>query len=335
MENYSSEFMFVLQGLNDTRTHKQVYFAIGLAMYIVTLFVNMTLTITVFLDKTLHEPIYLFICNLYVNGIGGASAFYPKFLADLFSGSHIISYSGCLSQICSIYWYIFCEFTSLTVMAYDRYIAICKPLEYHCIMTHQMVIKLLLCIWLFSFLETSIGVSLTAQLSLCGNEIDKLYCFNWDVVKLSCTDATVINLYGYIVMFSHTSQAVFIMFSYIRIIKASLKSRTERVKFMQTCMPHLVTLSNFTFSLLLDILCARYGRGERLQALRNILGIEFLVVPPLLNPIIYGIRMTRIRSRFVKIYGPKRKMLRYSATIRPMWVIVWVSLIAPLVAEAS
>ncbi|XP_026861602.2 olfactory receptor 142-like [Electrophorus electricus] len=310
MQNYSSEFMFVLHGLNDTRAHKQIYFAVGLVVYVVTLFVNFTLIITVILDKTLHEPMYLFICNLYVNGIGGASAFYPKFLADLFSDSHVISYTGCLSQICSIYWYIFCEFTSLTVMAYDRYLAICKPLEYHCIMTHQMVIKLLLCIWLFSFLETSVGVSLTAQLSLCGNGIDKLYCFNWDVVKLSCTDATVINLYGYIVMFSHSSQAVFIIISYIRIIKASLKSKTERVKFMQTCLPHLITLTNFTISLLLDILCARYGKGDGLRALRNILGIEFLVVPPLLNPIIYGIRITQIRSRFVKMYSYKINTFR-------------------------
>ncbi|XP_076832097.1 olfactory receptor 4S1-like [Brachyhypopomus gauderio] len=303
MENSTGEFMFVLHGLNDTKTNKHIYFAFGLIVYIITLFVNVMLVITVILDKTLHEPMYLFICNLYINGIGGASAFYPKILADLFSDTHVISYTGCLIQICAIYWYLFCEFTSLTIMAYDRYLAICKPLEYHSIMTHQMVVKLLVCTWLFSLLETSVGTVLTAQLTLCGNEIDKLYCFNWDVVKLSCTDITLNSLYGYILILSHASQFIFIIISYINIIKASLKSKTERVKFMQTCLPHLITLSNFTFSLLLDVLCARYGKGERLQALRNILGIEFLVVPPLLNPIIYGIRMTQIRSQFVKMYS--------------------------------
>ncbi|XP_076832092.1 olfactory receptor 1468-like [Brachyhypopomus gauderio] len=307
MENSTGEFMFVLHGLNDTKANKHIYFAIGLVVYITTLFVNLTLVIIVVLGKTLHEPMYLFICNLYINGIGGASAFYPKILADLFSDIHVISYTGCLTQMCAIYWYIFCEFTSLTIMAYDRYLAICKPLEYHSIMTHQMVVKLLVCIWLFTFLETSVGAALTSRLTLCGNEIDKLYCFNWDVVKLSCTDITLNSLYGYILIFSHASQFIFIIISYIHIIKASLKSKTERVKFMQTCLPHLITLSNFTFSLLLDVLCARYGNGERLQALRNILGIEFLVVPPLLNPIIYGIRMTQIRSRFVKIYNQKIK----------------------------
>ncbi|XP_076832094.1 olfactory receptor 1-like [Brachyhypopomus gauderio] len=307
MENSTGEFMFVLHGLNDTKANKHIYFAISLVVYITTLFVNLMLVIIVILDKTLHEPMYLFICNLYINGIGGASAFYPKILADLFSDIHVISYTGCLTQMCAIYWYLFCEFTSLTIMAYDRYLAICKPLEYHSIMTHQMVVKLLVCTWLFTFLETSVGAALTSRLTLCGNEIDKLYCFNWDVVKLSCTDITLDNFYGYILIFSHACQSGFIIISYVHIVNASLRSKTEQVKFMQTCLPHLITLTNFYVSLLLDVLCARYGRGERLQALRNILGIEFLVVPPLLNPIIYGIRMTQIRSRFVKIYNQKIK----------------------------
>uniref|UniRef100_A0AAY5ETF6 Olfactory receptor n=1 Tax=Electrophorus electricus TaxID=8005 RepID=A0AAY5ETF6_ELEEL len=306
MENTTEEFMFVLHGLNDTKTNKHIYFAIGLVVYIVTLLVNLTLIITVILDKTLHEPMYLFICNLYINGIGGASAFYPKILADLFSDTHVISYPGCLTQIFVIYWYVFCEFTSLTIMAYDRYLAICKPLEYHCIMTQQMVVKLLVCTWFFSLLEISIGIVLTSRLTLCGIDIDKLYCFNWDVVKLSCTDITLDNIYGYILIFSHVFQAGFIIVSYIHIINASLYSKTEQIKFMQTCLPHLITLLNFNISLLLDILCARDG----LRALRNILGIEFLVVPPLLNPIIYGIRITQIRSRFVKMYSYKINTFR-------------------------
>ncbi|XP_036455018.1 olfactory receptor 10A3-like [Colossoma macropomum] len=310
MENFSGEFMFMLHGLNDSKTNKHIYFSIGLVVYIVTLFVNLTLIITIILNKTLHEPMYLFICNLYVNGICGASAFYPKILADLFSDSHVISYTGCLLQIYIIYCYVFCELTCLTAMAYDRYVAICKPLEYHNIMTHQKVVNLLVFTWLFSILETSVGTALTSKLRLCGNDIDKLYCSNWDVVKLSCTDVTVNNVYGYILIFSHVFQAVFIIISYIRIVRASMKSKTERVKFMQTCIPHLITLMNFTISLLFDLMCARYGKGQELQALRNILGIEFLVVPPLLNPIIYGLKMTQIRRQFVKMYNHRLKAVQ-------------------------
>ncbi|XP_053363165.1 olfactory receptor-like protein DTMT [Clarias gariepinus] len=297
MDNTSGEFNFLLYGLNDSKTNRYIYFSFGLAIYIITLFINMTLIITIILDKTLHEPMYLLICNLYVNGICGASAFYPKILADLLSDYQIISYKGCMSQIYIIYVYAFCEFTCLTIMAYDRYVAICKPLEYHCIITQQKVMKLLVFTWLFTLLETSVG---TARLPLCGNNIDKLYCFNWGVVKLSCTDITLNNLYGYVLIVTHVSQSFVIIVSYVYIIRASLHSRIQWFKFMQTCLPHLIALVNFTISLLFDALCARYCQGQ--QALSNILGMMFLVVPPLLNPIIYGMKQTQIRHALVKMY---------------------------------
>ncbi|XP_066498243.1 olfactory receptor 2G3-like [Hoplias malabaricus] len=310
MGNLSREFMFVLHGLNDAKTNKQVYFAFGLLLYFFTLFANFTLIIIITLDKMLHEPMYLFVCNLYVNGICGATSFYPKILADLLSDSNLISYTACLAQTFTIYCYAFSEFTCLTLMAYDRYIAICKPLEYHSIMTHQMMLKLLLFTWLFSLLESSIGAALTMRLPLCGNDIDKIYCSNWEIVKLACTDVLLNNVYGYFLVFSHVSQAVFIIISYFRIINASLKSKTGRVKFMQTCLPHLITLINFTISILFDVMYARYGKSQQLQALRNILGMEFLIVPPLLNPLIYGIKMAQIRSRFMQLYSHKHKAVQ-------------------------
>ncbi|XP_076832081.1 olfactory receptor 4B13-like [Brachyhypopomus gauderio] len=305
MENSSREFQFVLHGLNDTMTNRNIYFAFGLLVYILTLFVNLTLVITVILDKTLHEPMYLFICSLFVNGICGASAFYPKILVDLLSESHVISFSACLIQIYLIFCYALCELTCLTVMAYDRYVAICKPLEYFTIMTHQKVMKLLAFSWLFSLLQTSVGVVITAGMPLCGNDIDKLYCSNWEVVKLSCTDVIIMDVYGNFLILSNVFQVTFILVSYIHIIRASLQSRMGKVKFMQTCLPHLITLTNFTLSLLFDIMFSRYNKSQTLQALHNILGIEFLVVPPLLNPIIYGMKLTKLRYQFVKMYRKK------------------------------
>ncbi|XP_072547217.1 olfactory receptor 4E1-like [Salminus brasiliensis] len=312
MDNSSGEFMFVLHGLNDTRTNRHIYFAFGLLIYIFTLFVNVTLVITIVLDKMLHEPMYLFICSLYINGICGATSFYPKILADLLSDTHFISYTGCLAQTFTIYWYCFCEFLCLTVMAYDRYAAICKPLEYNSIMTHQKVVKLLLFTWILSLLESSFGAVLTVRLPLCGKDIDKIYCSNWEIVKLACTSVIVNNVYGYVLMFSHVSQAVFIIVSYIRIIRASMQSKTQRTKFMQTCLPHLITLTNFTLSIIFDVLYARYGKSQELQAVRNILGMEFLVVPPILNPIIYGIKITQIRHRFMQMCSNMRKAVKYN-----------------------
>ncbi|XP_076833465.1 olfactory receptor 10A3-like [Brachyhypopomus gauderio] len=312
MENASIEFVFVLHGLNDTMTNKHIYFGFGLLLYIVTLFVNLVLIITVILDKALHEPMYLFICNLFVNGLWGTSAFYPKILADLLSDSHIISFLACLVQIYMILCYTMCEQTCLTVMAYDRYVAICKPLEYLDIMTHQKVAKLLAFSWLFSLLVTSIGAVLTVRTPLCGNDIDKLYCSNWEVVKLSCTDLIMIDVYGNFLLLCLVFQVTFITVSYIHIIRASLQSKAGKIKFMQTCLPHLITLVNFALSLVFDGMYSRYGKSQTQQALRNIFGIELLVVPPLLNPIIYGMNLSQIRRQVVKMFRHKLKAVRQS-----------------------
>uniref|UniRef100_UPI0037E8C3DB olfactory receptor 1500-like n=1 Tax=Semicossyphus pulcher TaxID=241346 RepID=UPI0037E8C3DB len=304
MEN-QSEMVFVLQGLNDSLTNRQIYFTFALMSYLLTIFVNLTLIVIVCLEKSLHEPIYIFLCNLCFNGICGASSFYPKLLHDLLADSHVITYTGCLSQIFVVYCYVFCEFTSLTVMAYDRYLAICKPLQYRTLMTAQRVAQLLLLTWSFSLLESMVGTTLTARLPLCGRHIPKIFCTNWEVVKLSCSDTIVNNIYGYVLMFSHISQTILIVVSYTHLVRASLQLHSDRRKFVQTCLPHLVTLLVFTGSLVFDIMYSRYSAGSTLQKLQNALAAEFLVVPPLINPIIYGINLHQIRSRIIHNFTHK------------------------------
>ncbi|GAA6233354.1 putative olfactory receptor 7A2 [Lates japonicus] len=309
MEN-NSEIVFVLEGLNDSLTNRQIYFAFALMSYLFTIFVNLMLIVTICLEKTLHEPIYILLCNLCFNGICGASSFYPKLLHDLLADSHVITYVGCLTQIFVVYSYVFCEFTSLTVMAYDRYLAICRPLQYRALMTPQKVAQLLLLTWCFTLLETVVGTFLTARLPLCGRHVRKIFCTNWEVVKLSCSDTTLNNIYGFILMFSHVSQTGLILVSYGHLVRASLRSRSDRRKFVQTCLPHLVTLLVFTISLMFDTMYSRYGSSGLLQALQNTLAAEFLVVPPLINPLIYGIKLQQIRSRILQNLTHKPDFLK-------------------------
>ncbi|XP_034149409.1 putative olfactory receptor 7A2 [Esox lucius] len=300
--NSSQEIVFVLHGINMTQKYKQIYFSFTLTLYLLTIFVNLTLIFTIFWDKMLHDPMYLFICNLCINGIYGSSAFYPRILYDLLFDSYVITYSGCMTQIFLIYSYIISDCTTLTVMAYDRYVAICKPLHYHSILTIQKVWTLILLTWLFSWLESGILVLLTARLPLCGVDIDKLYCSNWAVVKLSCGDTTLNNLYGFILILSHLCQMTLILISYVNIIKVSLRSRADRKTSMKTCLPHLITLTNFVISVIFDVMYARYGSDTSLLALRNIMSVEYLVVPPLVNPIIYGMKLTPIRNRVGQMF---------------------------------
>ncbi|KAM9318574.1 olfactory receptor 2G6-like [Pholidichthys leucotaenia] len=299
MEN-NSEILFVLQGLNNTLTNRQIYFALALMSYLFTLFVNLTLIVTICVDKMLHEPIYIFLCSLSFNSICGASSFYPKLLHDLLADAHVITYVGCLSQMFVMYCYVFCEFTGLTVMAYDRYLAICRPLQYRALMTAQKVAKLLLLTWVFSLLESAVGITLTSRLPLCGHHIPKIFCTNWEVVKLSCSDTTINNIYGFVLLLSHMSQTGLILVSYGYLVQASVRSHTDRRKFVQTCLPHLIALLIFTTSLVFDTLYSRYGGGGGIaEVLQNILAAEFLVVPPLVNPIIYGMNLQQIRIRIL------------------------------------
>ncbi|XP_028977052.2 olfactory receptor 4S1-like [Esox lucius] len=308
--NSSLEIVFVLHGLNLTQTNRHIYFVFILILYLFTIFINLTLILTIVLEKMLRDPMYLFLCNLCINGIIGASSFYPKILYDILFDSHVITYIGCLTQILVMYFYVYCEFTNLTVMAYDRYVAICKPLHYHSIMTVRKVWTLILLTWLFSLLEVTIGIVPTVRLPLCGVDIDKLYCSNWAVVQLSCVDTTGNNISGFIFTCSHFFQALLILISYVNIIKASLRSRADRRKFMQTCLPHIITLTNFVISQLFDLMYARYGSNTSLLALRNIMSVEFLVVPPLVNPIIYGIKLTQIQNRVRQMFYIKVAVVR-------------------------
>ncbi|XP_061072138.1 olfactory receptor 8I2-like [Conger conger] len=308
MEN-STEIVFVLQGLNETISTKRTYFVVTLLAYLFTISVNLTLIVTIILEKTLHEPMLIFLCNLCVNGIFGASTFYPKILVDLLSELSVISYIACMAQMFVIYSYVFCELTTLAVMAYDRYVAICKPLNYHSIITPWKVMKLLLFTWLLSLCESGIAMGLVTRLPLCGFNVEKLYCTNWAVVKLSCVDSTINNIYGYILVLSHISQSVLILISYVNIIKASVRSQEERNKFMQTCLPHLIALTNFLMASVFDIMYARYG-SRRLQALHNFTALEFLVVPPLLNPLIYGLKLNQIRRRIFRTCSRKTDALK-------------------------
>ena len=299
----NSAVVFTLHSFNDTQANRHAYFTASLLLYCLTVLANLTVVVIVVAEKSLHEPMYAFLCNLCMNGLYGATAFYPKLLHDLLASTPLISYGGCLTQIFAVYSYVFCEFTNLAVMAYDRYVAICHPLQYHLVMTWRRVAQLLLLTWGFTLLESTLGVLLTSRLPICGLHIGKILCTNWAVVRLSCADTTANNIYGFLLMAAHLLQALLIAVSYGHIIQASRTSKANRRKFFQTCLPHLTTLAVFTLSLMFDALFARYGGAAHLPTLSNLMAAEFLVVPPLINPLVYGMNLQRIHSQLLQGLG--------------------------------
>ncbi|XP_017574435.1 olfactory receptor 142-like [Pygocentrus nattereri] len=309
MEDNSSQTIFVLSGMKDLRP-KCLYVFLSLSVYLLIILLNMMLIVTIFVEKSLHEPMHFFVCNLCFNGLYGTTGFYPKFTYDLLSPSPVISYVGCFTQSFVIYISFMCEYTTLVIMAYDRYVAICRPLEYHNIIGAQTVAKAILYSWTFPFMLVLPNIILTGQLPLCGSSIDRLYCDNWSIVKQSCLPTTTINTYGFVLLFIFMAHALIVMFSYQRLIIACRNSNNNKRKFMRTCGPHLVSLLNFTVAVLFDVIFSRYGTKDFPEHLRNAFQVEILVIPPILNPLMYGLKLSEVRKKlFQKFKKHKNSFL--------------------------
>ncbi|XP_034778602.2 olfactory receptor 6N1-like [Acipenser ruthenus] len=310
MENRSYTETFTLTGFGDMNKTKYVYFLLALIGYLLIIFVNVVLVLVIFLERSLHEPMYIFLCSLSVNALYGTAGFYPKLLADLLSETQVIPHAGCFIQIFVIYSYAAVEFTILTVMAYDRYVAICKPLHYTNIMTDRVVCKLLAGAWLFPFCDTALPLLFSSRLPLCGNQIERLYCSNWLVVKLSCVSATLNNVVGFVVTICAIFPPLFfILFSYVNILIICQKSsKAFKRKALQTCLPHLTTLINYSITMLCEIVLSRLDSTALPQIVVITLSLEFLIIPPLLNPLMYGLNLPEVSKRVRNML--QRKQIR-------------------------
>ncbi|XP_036379197.1 olfactory receptor 52J3-like [Megalops cyprinoides] len=302
MDNMSYFKLFTLSELKESKSDKTMYFVLSFSVYVLIIVLNVLLIVTIMLEKTLHEPMYIFVCNQCINGLFGTTGFYPKFLSNVIHDSHVITYTECFLQIFMIYTYVQCDCTTLTVMAYDRYVAICRPLDYHSIMTNSTLVKLLIFSWLFPSFSTLAVLLLTYRLSLCGSHIDKLYCDNWSIVRLSCEPTIINNIYGLVMISIYMCFVVVIICSYIKLVVAFIKSTESKKKFMHTCLPHLVTMINFACALFFDTLNNRFQSQDIPRSVRNFLALEFLIIPPIFNPFVYGLKLTELRKRILRMF---------------------------------
>uniref|UniRef100_A0A3Q3B5Z1 Olfactory receptor 13-like n=1 Tax=Kryptolebias marmoratus TaxID=37003 RepID=A0A3Q3B5Z1_KRYMA len=301
--------MFFLSGFNETKTHRSTLFFLSLLCYCFIILANVFLVVIVILDNALHEPMYILLCAICMNGLYGTAGFFPKFLWDLLSPVHVISYTGCLLQSHVILSFGCCDLSILAVMAYDRYLAICQPLDYHTLMSKQKVIKLVCIFWITPVCIMSVNIFLTYRLKLCSSYINRLLCVNWSIVALACfpNETSINGTFAYITMTIYVCHGVFIVWSYIYIVKRCAKSMENRAKFMQTCVPHLVSLFTFVVTVLIDSVHLRLVSKDIPKSLQNFVAIEFLVIPPVLNPLIYGFKLTKVRNRIIRLVVSKRK----------------------------
>uniref|UniRef100_A0A8C2DRI6 G-protein coupled receptors family 1 profile domain-containing protein n=1 Tax=Cyprinus carpio TaxID=7962 RepID=A0A8C2DRI6_CYPCA len=307
MDNMTHFTTFTLMEPHNAKSYRYIYFTCFLFLYVMILFLNIWLSVVIVLEKALHEPMYIFLCNLCVNDIYGTTAFYPKFLHDLIFNSYVIPSYMCAFQAFVVYTYVMCEYTTLAVMAYDRHVAICQPLDYHSKMNKFSCSILLGLCWVIPFLIMFIAVFLSNRLKLCKYHINKLYCDNWSMVKLSCESTVINNIYGFFIISFYFCLCIFIILSYIKLIIACKASLECRRKFWQTCVPHMLTVINYVIAVFFDAMYSRYGSNNVSESLQNFLALEMLIVPPLANPVIYGFKLHEVRKRIFKSFVNIRK----------------------------
>ncbi|KAM4566955.1 olfactory receptor 4B13-like [Odontesthes bonariensis] len=298
MMNTSQVSYFTLGGYFDPGLLKYFYFIFTLSLYILIVGSNVLLIVVIGVNRSLHGPMYMFLCSLFVNELYGSSGLVPFLLIQILSDVHTVSAPLCFLQLFIAHSYGAVEFLNLAVMSYDRYLAICYPLQYISRMTPKKIAILISVTWLYPFFAMVISLSLITPLQLCGNRINKVYCDMHSVVKLACYETTLINIYGLIATFGTIIVALFlILYTYIQIFIVCFSgSKQTRQKAVSTCTPHLASILNFTFAGTFEISQSRFNMSHVPKVLRIFLSLYFFTVQPLFNPAIYGLNMSKIRN---------------------------------------
>uniref|UniRef100_A0A669CZX6 Olfactory receptor n=1 Tax=Oreochromis niloticus TaxID=8128 RepID=A0A669CZX6_ORENI len=310
--NSTKVLYFTLTAYFDTGLFKYLYFIIALSLYAFIVGSNVLLIVVICVNRSLHEPMYMFLCSLFVNELYGSTGLFPFLLLQILSDVHTVSAPLCFLQVFCVFTYAGVGLLNLAVMSYDRYLAICYPLQYRTLMTMWKVAFLIAVTWLPRFLVVVIITSLSASLQLCGNIINKVYCDNQSIVKLACSDTTVTNISGVIVSaLTIFVPVILIFYSYMRILKVCFSgSKQTRQKAVSTCTPHLVSLLNFSFGSFLEVLQSRFNNNNVPNMLKIFLSLYFLACQPLFNPVLYGLKMSSIRKSLRKTQCISQRLLQ-------------------------
>ncbi|XP_030599643.1 olfactory receptor 142-like [Archocentrus centrarchus] len=303
MKNSTQFSYFTLGAYFEAGAFKYVYFLI-IMLYISIISSNVLLIVVICVNRSLHEPMYMFLCSLFVNELYGSTGLFPFLLIQILSDVHTVSAPLCFLQIFCVYSYASVEFLNLAVMSYDRYLAICCPLQYHTRMTSRKIVMIIALTWLYPFLGVNVLISLSVPLQLCGNIINKVYCDNYSIVKLACSDTTVNNICGIVYTFTGVLLVILILYSYMRILKVCFSgSKQTRQKAVSTCTPHLASLLNFSCGAFFEIIQNRFDMRHVPNMLRIFLSLYWLTCQPLFSPVIYGLTLTKIRTVCKSVIG--------------------------------
>uniref|UniRef100_A0A7N8YE12 Olfactory receptor n=1 Tax=Mastacembelus armatus TaxID=205130 RepID=A0A7N8YE12_9TELE len=289
MDNNLNITYITIDAYVELDKYRFVYFVIMFTAYILIICSNSTIVCLIVIHKNLHEPMYIFIAALLLNSVLYSTVIYPKILFDVLSEKQIISHSACLFQWFVTYSLGGSEFLLLAAMSYDRYVSICKPLQYPTIMRKTNICILLVVAWILPAGQAVVTTGTSANMKLCKFNVKGIIC-NSTVLKLQCETSRELNIFGLVCLVNLLILPVlFILFTYIRIFIITYRSGREvRRKAAQTCLPHLIVLINFS--------CLNFPNIVRL-----IMALQVILYHPLFNPVIYGLKMKEISKHLKKL----------------------------------
>ncbi|XP_030395337.1 olfactory receptor 1020-like [Gopherus evgoodei] len=293
---------FILLGLGNIPEVQVFLFLLFLAIYIVTVAGNILIIALVMANRRLHTPMYFFLWNLSCLETCYSSTILPRMLASLLTGNRTISVSGCITQLHFFGFLAATECYLLAAMSYDRYLAICKPLQYAICMNGRNCLWLASGSWISGFLGSTIMTFLVSKLTFCGpNEIDHFFCDFTPMIKLSCSDISLTNLVTLILSAMETLIPFLLtMTSYVCIMVTILRipSMSGRQKAFSTCSSHLAMVTIFYGTVIIVYVMPK---NSTLRELNKVFSVFYTVLTPLANPLIYSLRNRAVKEALRKV----------------------------------
>ncbi|XP_042667163.1 olfactory receptor 14C36-like [Centrocercus urophasianus] len=302
MPNSSSISQFLLLALADTRQLQLLHFWLLLGIYLAALLGNGLISTAVACHHRLHTPMYFFLLNLALLDLGCISTTLPKAMANALWDTRHISYSGCAAQVFFLLFFFGAEYCILTIMSYDRYVAICKPLHYGTLMDSRTCATMAAAAWGSGVLYSLLHTASTFSMSFCLiNVVEQFFCEMAQILQLSCSEPDYLRETG-IIYFSLClifGCFIFIVLSYVQIFRAVLRMPSEqgRHKAFSTCLPHLAVVSIFVSTVMFAYL---KPPSISSRALDLVVSFLYSVVPPVMNPLIYSMRNQELKDALRK-----------------------------------
>ncbi|XP_037377574.1 olfactory receptor 10A3 [Talpa occidentalis] len=302
-QNQSSVVEFILLGFSNFPELQKQLFGVFLIIYLVTVMGNAIIIVIISLAQSLHVPMYQFLLNLSVVEVSFSAAIMPEMLVVLSTEKTTITFAGCFAQMYFILLFGGTECFLLGAMAYDRFAAICHPLNYPVIMNKNVFMKLVMFSWASGIMVATVQTTWVFSFPFCGpNEINHLSCETPAVLELACADTFFFEIYA----FTGTILIILVPFllillSYVRILFAILKmpSNTGRQKAFSTCASHLTSVTLFYGTANMTYLQPKSGYSPDSKKL---ISLSYSLLTPLLNPLIYSFRNSEMKRALMKLW---------------------------------